>query len=251
MAYRHCVVVLESHANQVMTFSEELSQAVSDIVTGRWSTTDGKTVPETEEIGLGNKGVELEATMLYADLVDSTEMAMHDRKIAAEVYKAFLHCSSKIILRNGYVRSFDGDRVMGVFIGDSKNTSAAKAALNINWAFRELITPQFKKQYEVFRNETLKLAHCTGVDTSKVLVARAGVRANNDLVWVGRAPNIAAKLSTLRDPPYYSWITNDVYKNMNAEAKVSNGKEMWENRNWNTLPEGMRSVYRSSWTWKP
>lgn len=108
-----------------MAFVDDLSKTIDDIVKGRWEIAEGRVVPETENIGLGNKGVRLDATMLYSDLADSTEMAMHSQEIAAEVYKAFLACCTKvIILRGGSIRSFDGDRVMGVFVGDSKNTSA-------------------------------------------------------------------------------------------------------------------------------
>src|SRR5690348_6312256 len=133
-----------------MALADDLIEAVRDIARAQWSTTDGKVVPESENLGLGNVGVNLDAVMLYADLADSTEMVAQSITIAAEVFKAFLHCSSKIILaRDGYIRSFDGDRVMGVFIGDRKNTNATKAALNINWAVTKVLSPQFQ-MYDVF-----------------------------------------------------------------------------------------------------
>lgn len=235
-----------------MTIVEEISQIIDDIVKGRWEITEGRVVPETEDIGLGNKGIRLETTMLYADLADSTEMAMYNQEIAAEVYKAFLACCSKIIrLREGSIRSFDGDRVMGVFIGDRKNTDAVKTALHIKYVFDELLAPKFKAQYSAFRDGTLKLNYSVGIDTSSVLVARAGIRNNNDLVWVGQAPNIAAKLSSIREPSYKSYITKAVYDAMNDTAKVSNGVNMWESRTWNVLPIGLQGIYRSSWHWKP
>lgn len=50
----------------------------------------------------------------------------HKPHFAAEIYKSYLHCASKIIrCENGVITAFDGDRVMGIFIGDLKNTSAA------------------------------------------------------------------------------------------------------------------------------
>lgn len=230
-------------------FAKTLEKDVNKIATDQWKTTDGKVVPETDGIGLGNVGVELDATMLYADLADSTELAMNSRQIAAEVYEAFLLVCSRIITRlNGEVRSFDGDRVMGVFIGGSKNTNAVKTALHINWAFTKIIVPAFSV-YEVFRNKELSLKHAVGVDTSRILVARAGMREHNDLVWVGRAPNIAAKLSTLRESGFSSYITSTVYNNMNSDAKVTNGRPMWESRTWPRGPEECKSIYRSGWHW--
>jgi len=119
-----------------MTFIEELTELVDEIARKQWELREGRVVPESENVGLGNVGVRLEATILCADLADSTRLAMTNRTIASEVYKAFLVCSSKIMrLRAGEVRSFNGDRVMGVFIGSSRNTNAAKAALNINTPF--------------------------------------------------------------------------------------------------------------------
>ena len=180
-----------------MAILDDLTQEIDTIARSQWEITDGRVVPETENIGLGNKGVRIDAAMLYADLADSTELASHSHTIAAEVYKGFLLCGTRIILhRGGYIRSFDGDRVMGVFIGDSKNTSAVKAALNIKYVFDELLVPRFKQQYPVFKDGTLTLKYGAGIDSGSVLVARAGVRNNNDLVWVGQAPNVAAKLST-------------------------------------------------------
>jgi uridylate cyclase len=234
-----------------MALIDDITLEVDDILAEPWDVRDGIVVPETEDVVLAGGAVKLEATMLYADLVDSTSIAMHNRRIAARLFRSFLASSARIIVeRGGYVRSFDGDRVMGVFVGSSKNTSAAKAALNINYVFLEIIKPKLQVKYKVFEDGTYKLGHCVGVDTSEVLVVRSGIRNNNDLVWVGSAPNVAAKLSGLRYDPYNSWITGSVYNSMNEEAKTSDGKPMWEKRiNVPAIPGGVG--YRSSWYWKP
>lgn len=235
-----------------MAIVGDLTTFIDDIAKNLWEITDGRVVPE-DNVGLGNKGVKLEATFLYADLAESTEIAMHGRTIAAEVCKVFLACSTRIMRhRNGYIRSFDGDRVMGIFVGNRKNTSAANAALNINYMFKKLLVPRFRKQYEVFRDGTLELSHCVGVDTGAVLIAEAGIRNNNDLIFVGRASNLAAKLSTRRNAPYVSYLTKRVFDNMNKSVKFStDGKMIWESRTWDGLPEGHRNIYRSSWWRKP
>jgi hypothetical protein len=48
---------------------------------------------------------------------------------------------------------------------------------------------------------------------------RTGIRGSNDLVWVGRAANHAAKLSSLREDNFATWITADVYDKMNDSSK--------------------------------
>src|SRR4051794_19768950 len=96
--------------------------------------------------------------------------------------------------------------------------------------FTKVLKPKFDAQYETLRNGTHTLAHCTGVDTSDILAVRAGIRDNNDLVWVGRAPNIAAKLCALREPNYSSYISGEVYDKLGNEAKLWEGRNMWEER---------------------
>jgi len=235
-----------------MAIKDDISSDVTSILAQSWTIRDGLVVPETDDVNLAGGAVRLQATMLYADLVDSTTLAIYDRRVAARVFKSFLASCARIIRhRGGYVRSFDGDRVMGVFVGDYKNTSAAKAALNINYVFLNMIKSKLQAKYNVFKDGTYTLGHCVGVDTSEILVIRGGIAKNNDLVWVGSAPNVAAKLSGIRSAPYNSWITESVYKSLADEAKTGpNGEEMWEKRiNVPAIPGG--AGYRSSWTWEP
>lgn len=233
-----------------MALVDDLKNDVDGALNQAWDVRDGEVVPETEKVALAGGGVKIDATMLYADLADSTEIAMWDRRVAAKICKAFLACSSRLIRgQGGELRSFDGDRVMGVFLGTYKNTSAAKCALQINWAFLNLIKPRFEAHYEALRNGTYRLAHCTGVDTSEVLAVRAGIRNNNDLIWIGSAPNVAAKMSAFRDAPYFSFISGAVYDKLANEAKVTNNQSMWEERAWTSGP--VKRVFRSSWTWSP
>ena len=71
-----------------MALIDDLKSETNAIVKGAWKRRDGEVVPETEDIGLGNECVDLEATFLYADLADSTELAIQDKTIASEVVKA-------------------------------------------------------------------------------------------------------------------------------------------------------------------
>src|SRR4051794_8728269 len=117
-----------------MALLNELTKNVDDILNQEWNIREGQVVPATEDVALAGGAVKLNATFLYADLADSTDLAMnYDKRIAAKVFKSFLSCSTRLIKEHdGKIRSFDGDRVMGVFIGQTKNTTAAKCALKIN-----------------------------------------------------------------------------------------------------------------------
>jgi len=119
-----------------MSLKQELQESVAKIIRDRWEEREGEVVPEPSDLKLGNDAVTLDATVLYADMSGSTKLVDTFRPSrAAEVYKAYMVCAAKIIRdRGGSITAYDGDRVMGMFIGDSKNTSAAKAAFQINWA---------------------------------------------------------------------------------------------------------------------
>jgi class 3 adenylate cyclase len=122
---------------------------------------------------------------------------------------------------------------MGVFTGDLQSTNAVKVALKINWAVQEIINPTIKKQYP---SGGYVVTQKVGVDTSAIHVARTGVRGGNDLVWVGRAANYAAKLTEIKVDPQ-TWITADVYNKMSDDTKYGgNPKEnMWKEFKWSQM----------------
>jgi class 3 adenylate cyclase len=230
-----------------MALMDELrSEVEQTIAIDTWKTRDGNVVPESKDIGLGNDAVKLNGTVLYADLSDSTGLVQsHKAHFAAEIYKTYLHCAAKIIrAEGGTITAYDGDRVMAVYLGDFKNTSAARTALKINYAVKQVINPALKAQYP---SSSYQVQQVVGIDTSTLWVARTGIRGSNDLVWVGRAANYAAKLCTL-PAQYASRITGDVYDMLHASAKVSEGKAMWEQVTWNAMSNMI--IYRSTWSWK-
>jgi len=228
-----------------MALKAELDTYCYDTFVSKWEKRNGTVVPSDTSLKLSNDGINLSATVLYADLADSTVMV--DKEIegfAAEVYKNFLYCAAKVIRAfDGTITAYDGDRIMAVFIGDYKNTSAVKAALQINWAVKNIIQTQLKA---VYKEKVFTVKHVVGIDTSDLLVAKTGIRGNNDLVWVGRAANYAAKLSALsHERPTY--ITAEVYNSMADEAKFSSGTNMWKPYKWNTFDD--RIIYGSTYWW--
>ena len=231
-----------------MTTTKEMLKEVKDILATQWSRRDGLKVPEAENVKLGNDAVFLKGTVLYADMADSTGLVMGYKDwFAAEVYKSFLICASRIIHNNdGEITAFDGDRVMAVFIGEYKNTSAARCALQINYVVTNIVNKAIKEHYP---NTGYKIVHAVGIDTSDLFIARTGIRGSNDLVWVGRAANYAAKLCSLRQGDFSSYITEDVYKKLHISAKLGGEQQqpMWEKIMWDD--QGI-AVYRSEWWWK-
>ena len=228
-----------------MGIKTELKTTVGDIFSNKWTVRESKSVPtDTTNIALGNDGVEIDATVLYADLSSSTSLVdQNSSKFAAEIYKAYLHCAAKIIRsETGEITAYDGDRVMAVFIGDNKDSFAVRAALKINYAVINIINPGI---VQVYGANKYTVKQVVGIDTSKLLVAKTGIRGANDLVWVGRAANYAAKLSNLVN--YSTYITNAVYDLLTKEAKYSKEVDMWTERTW-TAMNNMK-IFGSNYSW--
>lgn len=228
-----------------MSLKAELESKVKDIYGSQWTRRDGKVVPDDDDLKLNNDGIDLNLTILYADLSASTALVDNYKDwYAAKNYKTFLHCATKIIRsEDGYIRSYDGDRVMGVFIGEMKNTRAVRCGLKINWAVKNVIAPAKKAAYP---KSTYVMKHVVGIDTSSVLAIRPGIRGSNDIAWIGQSANHAAKLSSM-DASYPTWITDKVYDAIADEAKYSNGKGMWEEMTWTAMNN--RRIYRSTYWW--
>ena len=227
-----------------MGLKDEVRSEVSAIFQTKWKERDGLVVPTDGSVTLGNDAVKLSATVLYADLADSTKLVDGYKPFfAAEVYKAFLYCAAKIVRsEGGVVTAYDGDRIMAVYIDEDKNTRAVRSALKINWAAKNIVQTAMNS---AFPGNAYALQHVVGVDTSSLFIAKTGAIGANDLVWVGRAANYAAKLSALSHA-FATYITKEVYDAMQPSLRTaSDGRAIWEARTWTAA--GNRRIYCSSW----
>lgn len=228
-----------------MTLKDDLTSEVKTIFKNSWTETNGRTVPAPSDVGLGNKATLLQqAVVLYADLDGSTNMVDTMKwEFSAEIYKTFLHCAARIVkAETGDITAYDGDRIMAIFIGDNKHDRAARAALKLRWAVLNIIQPIMKEMYTT----DFVIAHTVGIDVSDLRAVRTGVRGDNDLVWVGRAANYAAKMTTLSSD-YPTRITKAIYDGLSSSLKSSNSKSIWEARTWTNM--NSMSIYRSNWNW--
>lgn len=99
--------------------AQEIEAQVQEIINTSWSIRDGQVIPKTKDVVLKNGAVRVDATYLYADLGDSSGAAQKLKKeVTGKIIRTYLDAASRIIKHfDGAIRSFDGDRVMGVFIG--------------------------------------------------------------------------------------------------------------------------------------
>jgi adenylate cyclase len=236
----------------VTSLGDEIIDRFSELMAHTWETRDGRVVPDTTTVG-GNQAVKLNATYLYADMAGSTGLAQRcDPELAARVMRSYLDMAVRVIRYNdGQVRSFDGDRVMAIFVGDEKESRAGKAALGIEW-WRRMMSDILGDHVESLRKIGWRLKHGVGLDTGEALLVRAGIRGNNDLISIGRAPNVAAKLSALREG-YSIYATKETYFPMDAESSYV--KDDFKESMWDCLGNrdfGGRTVtvYGSAWGWR-
>ena len=215
-----------------MALADYMKKWVGETFTAAWEVQETTGVPNSDDLRLNsNHAKDLNAaTVIYADLDGSTDMVNTKKwEFSTPIYKTFLKCASDIIRNEGgVITAYDGDRVMAAFTVNSKNTSAALWALKINSAVLDIIQPAIAKKWTTY----FVLRHVVGIDTSR-LSARIGVRGDNDLVWVGRAANYAAKLINLGGKP--TRITADVYKMLADELKYTNGVDIWVSEYWDDV----------------
>ena len=230
-----------------MALGDDLNSEVRKILRETWTTRAGRVVPEPEDLALGNDAVTLNGTVLYADLDDSTNLVNTMKPaFAAEIYKSYLVCAARIIRsEGGVITGYDGDRIMAVFIGDEKDSAAARTGLKVNYAVLEIINPAIQNQYT---NSRYSIKQQVGIDACELFVARTGIRGANDLVWVGSAANYAAKLSARDGPP--TQITPAVYDRLDARSKYGGNpsQNMWVSGTARGIGNG--SIYTSTWKWR-
>ena len=180
-----------------MGLGDDLKSEVLKILQEEWSEREGRVVPASDDLKLSNAAVILDGTVLYADLDDSTKLVdAKDPSFAAEVYKCFLVCAARIIrFEGGEITSYDGDRIMAVFIGDSKNSDAARTALKINYAVLKIVNPAIQEEYP---KANYSVKHVVGIDTSSLFVARTGIRELT--ISFGSVARQTMRPSCLHDP---------------------------------------------------
>ncbi len=221
-----------------MSLLKLLNFRVNLILKQKWNIRKGIKVPNVESLALYGGGIKINATIFYADLIQSSILAKEfQQRTASKIIKAFLFCASQIITSNkGKITSFDGDRVMGIFMGNNKECNAIRSAFKLNYAIDEILRPKLNSHFQSFNESAFDINHVVGIDTSDILAVRVGLKGSNEITWVGKAPNFAAKLSDIREKKYNIYITKSVYDKLSFTELYDNESmnEIWDERisNW-------------------
>lgn len=213
---------------------------------------DGRIVPSSSDVTLKDGAVKVDAVFLYSDLAGSALLSQAcPWTTTAKVIRSFLDCATRLIIKHGgAVRSFDGDRVMGVFMGDRKNSNASICGREIHWAVRKIIHPAAENKFKSIKDNGIEIRNCSGLDLGEVRAVRSGIRDNNDLIWVGKAASFSAKLSDVRETGYHTFISKRVYNALANDAKFNDGKNLWTSSNIEFAGR-TETVYKSNHWKKP
>ena len=238
----------------IMNLYEQVQQDVAGVIDAQWYIRARKTVPPREKVPLRRGGLKLDATFLYADVVGSSWLAksLHPT-VAAKFFRSFLKASTRLIIANeGKVIGIDGDRVLGLFHGESKNDRAVKCGLQINWAVQRVIKKSFVTKYKQIYKRGLSIAHGVGIDTGKVTIVRAGIQGSNDIISIGRAPNMAAKLSEIREGEYRTIVSESVYRRLGDKLRLGgdDSVRIWHRIKWEYLDQETH-LFGTKMLWKP
>lgn len=219
--------------------SNEILRDIKDMFNNKWNEVESNTIPEIDDVALSkNESIKLNATVLYVDMRNSTKLVSDwNVSFSTKIYKIFLWAASKVIQKKeGHITAFDGDRVMAIFIGDSKNTTAVKTAMNIKYLILQI-------NKEILKNTNYAIDFGIGIDTGLIFATRTGIWKYNDILWMGNPSNYAAKYSELGKNPNNIIISKTVYNFLNNEAKYSGDKNMWKYYNSN------QNILSSSYYW--
>ena len=210
----------------------DLTKETGDLLSTAWNVRDGTVVPESEDVVLTDGAVKIDGVFLYADLAASSRLAqVCPWETTAKIIRAYLNCCIRLIRAyGGHIRSFDGDRVMGVFVGEMKNTYAVRCGREIFWMTEKIINVQANSKFNSISNNSISIQQCVGIDAGTAVAVRAGIRNNNDLIWIGRPPSLAAKLSDVREYPHCVFVSDDVLKKIGSSEKIVNDSGIWEER---------------------
>ncbi|MBV9237410.1 MAG: AAA family ATPase [Xanthobacteraceae bacterium] len=166
------------------------------IVDSETSAPPATTLRHAQETDAGSKLERRHLTVVFCDLVGSTALSTQlDPEDLREILHEFQNrCAQAIRRYEGHIARFSGDGVLAYFGFPTAHEDDAERAVRSALQMIELVCA-FASQVGQ------KLAVRVGIATGLVVVGDLiGEGANRELVLVGEAPNLAARLQALAGP---------------------------------------------------
>ena len=150
----------------------------------------------TPDVKTGNDGERRQLTLMFADLVGSTQLAARaDPEDVREIMRAYQDiCAGMIARYDGYLAKFLGDGVLAYFGYPHAHEDAAERAVRAARGIVDAIGRLAPRGGH-------RLAVRIGIATGMVVVgANAAPDGASELSAIGDTPNLAARLQSLAEP---------------------------------------------------
>lgn len=245
-----------------MGLKQDIIDKVKSILDTEFKIEDVTYVPDinNSKLTFGNTGLKFEATVLYIDMRDSTEILnKHNKATIAKIHMSYFHTVVKIAKSlGGEVRSFNGDSMLVFFQGTSKNTlsNAVQASMQMKY-----MISNSESGINKLLSDFSAINFGIGLDDGKILCTKIGVGGdsnNQDLMWIGNAVNKSTIISDKSKAPNHIGISSYVYANLNDNVKYGTRKnhlgqdekvDMWTQSS--LVYNGKTQYYYyTSWHWK-
>jgi adenylate cyclase len=244
-----------------MPLKQDIIDKVKSILYGNFTTEEVTTVPDisNSKLTFGNTGLIFEATVLYIDMRDSTEILnKHNKSTIAKIHMAYFHTIVKIATAlGGEVRSFNGDSMLVFFAGTTKRmlSNAVQAAMQMKY-----MISNSKSGINNLLSTYSAVNFGIGLDDGKILCTKVGVGGssnNQDLMWIGNAVNKSTRISDLCNTPNHVGISYYVYSNLQDSVKYGYLESIWGNKEkvdmWTQgsflYNNKYETYYYTSWHW--
>lgn len=231
-----------------MALKDDLTNKILSYKRGKYEIQETKTIPSAEDTRLtyGNNGLTGDYTFLFADIRKSSQLiATYGPELTAKILQSYHDiCVRVIISKGGEIRSFDGDRVMGVFVGNLKCSNAVEAAMKIQSGVKKILNPTL--------GANIKCG--IGIDYGQALITKVGKGANvnnNDVVWIGKATNYASHLCNEADDCII--ISDQMLPKLHEKSRYyisgTSKVDMWDKTILSLKTGDKIQCYKSAYTW--
>jgi class 3 adenylate cyclase len=170
--------------------------------------------------------VEIDATILFADLRDYTGLSRSKSSGAiSELLDAFYdECAEAIWEHDGIVNKTMGDAVMAVFNFPIQQADHAAAAVRTVRAIQQRWRGRRERLSHAFGPDSAKIAVGVGVDTGKVNFGEFG-RTHHDLTAIGTVVNVASRAQSAAAAGEIL-VTEAVHEHAGHELPESRAREV-------------------------
>lgn len=183
-----------------VTFIKEIFDNIQNDFTQKIEIIDKETIPSEEKFKLEIlQWIKIKNVVcVYIDLASSTKINIEENQtLAAYIFDSYIRAVVKIFkeYQCKYI-DIQGDGAFALFDGDDRINRAIVAAVTIKTLLSRN-TDYFSKFVSIkLKNTNLSLR--IGIHQGNILAKKAGIRSENEIIWLGDAVSVASKICNLK-----------------------------------------------------